>query len=234
MTSQPESSAPNKHVRPKDAATLVLLRKSSSGAEILMGRRRQNHVFMPNVFVFPGGRVDSADAKVLAASELRDDIRDRLMISCSERRARTLALSAIRETAEETGVLVGVRSTLKQKKSVPAAWRAFSDAGLAPALDTLDYVARAITPPGNPRRFHARFFVTDASVAQGAQDALTGDGELDELSWVPIDSVKDLPSAWITRFVTNEVKQRLDGIDGKSALDRRIPVIKFRKIVEYD
>ena len=193
-----------------------------------MGRRRQNHVFMPNVFVFPGGRVDSADARVRTASELRDEIRERLMVSCSERRARTLALSAIRETAEETGVLVGVRSQLQQKENVPAAWQTFSDAGLAPALDKLDYVARAITPPGNPRRFHARFFVTDASVAEGS---LGGDGELDELSWVPIDSVKDLPTAWITRFVTNEVKQRLEG---NGAQDRPIPVIKFRKIAEYD
>lgn len=220
--------APRKQVRPRDAATLVLIRRSNGGAEILMGRRRQNHVFMPNVFVFPGGRVDSADARVRTASELRDEIRERLMISCSERRARTLALSAIRETAEETGVLVGVSSQLQQKENVPAAWQTFSDAGLAPALDKLDYVARAITPPGNPRRFHARFFVTDASVAEGS---LSGDGELDELSWVPIDSVKDLPTAWITRFVTNEVKLRLEG---NGAQDRPIPVIKFRKIVEYD
>ena len=231
MTSPPENSGPKKKIRPKDAATLVLLRHSSGGAEILMGRRRQNHVFMPNVFVFPGGRVDSADARVRAASELREDTKSRLMVSCSERRARTLALSAIRETAEETGVLVGIPSTLQQKENVPAAWRAFSDAGLAPALDTVDYVARAITPPGNPRRFHARFFVTDASSAHGT---LTGDGELDELSWVPIDSVKDLPTAWITRFVTDEVKQRLDSPAGTPAQERPIPVIKFRKIVEYD
>ena len=227
MASATEKSAPKKYVRPKDAATLVLIRSSNGGAEILMGRRRQNHVFMPNVFVFPGGRVDGADARVRTATELRDEIRDRLMMSCTERRARTLALSAIRETAEETGLLVGVPSPIRQKDNVPAAWRGFSDAGLAPALDTLDYVARAITPPGNPRRFHARFFVTDASDAQGD---LIGDGELDELSWIPIDGVKDLPTAWITRFVTNEVKQRL----GAAAADRPIPVIKFRKIVEYD
>ena len=193
-----------------------------------MGKRRQNHVFMPNVFVFPGGRVDAADARVRSATELRADMRERLMISCSARRARTLALSAIRETAEETGILVGVPSSLRQKDNVPEAWRGFTNAGLAPALDKLDYVARAITPPGNPRRFHARFFVADAS---GVQGALLGDGELDELAWIPIDGVKDLPTAWITRFVTNEVKLR---IDAGAAVDRPIPVIKFRKIVEYD
>ncbi|MDA0260811.1 MAG: NUDIX hydrolase [Proteobacteria bacterium] len=228
----PSREAPGtkkKHVRPKDAATLVLIRRSNGGAEILMGRRRQNHMFMPNVFVFPGGRVDAADARVRTETELRDDIRTRLTISCSDRRARTLALSAIRETAEETGVLVGIPSDLRQKNNLPAAWQSFAAAGLAPALDRLDYVARAITPPGNARRFHARFFVTDAS---GAEGSLKGDGELDALSWVPIDDVKDLPTAWITRFVTNEVKQRLEHSDG--AQDRPIPVIKFRKIVEYD
>ena len=228
MAESTENSEPTKRIRPKDAATLVLIRKSASGPEILMGRRQQNHVFMPNVFVFPGGRIDTADARVRAATELRDDIRERLMISCSAQRARTLALSAIRETAEETGILVGVPSSLQQKENVPKAWHRFTDAGLAPALSTLDYVARAITPPGNPRRFHARFFVADASDAQGT---LLGDGELDELSWIPIDGVKDLPTAWITRFVTNEVKQR---IDTGTAVDRPIPVIKFRKIVEYD
>ncbi len=228
MSAPPASKPVKGYARPKDAATLVLVRRSRGGAEILMGRRKQNHVFMPNVFVFPGGRVDNADARIRTATELRDEIRDRLIKSCSERRARTLALSAIRETAEETGLLFGIRADIKQKENVAAAWRAFSQAGLAPALDTLDYVARAITPPGNPRRFHARFFFTDGSKAHGS---LHGDGELAELAWIPIDGVKDLPTAWITRFVANEVKQRLDG---HSAQDRPIPVIKFRQIVEYD
>ena len=228
MSAPPASQPVKGYARPKDAATLVLVRRSRGGAEILMGRRKQNHVFMPNVFVFPGGRVDNADARIRTATELRDEIRDRLIKSCSERRARTLALSAIRETAEETGLLFGIRADIKQKENVAAAWRAFSQAGLAPALDTLDYVARAITPPGNPRRFHARFFFTDGSKAHGS---LHGDGELAELAWIPIDGVKDLPTAWITRFVANEVKQRLDG---HSAQDRPIPVIKFRQIVEYD
>ena len=183
---------------------------------------------MPNVFVFPGGRVDHGDARIRAATELRDEIRDRLVKSCSKRRARTLALSAIRETAEETGLLVGIRANIEQNENVAAAWQAFSRAGLAPALDTLEYVARAITPPGNPRRFHARFFVTDGSKAHGS---LRGDGELAELAWIPIDGVKELPTAWITRFVTNEVRQRLDG---RATHDRPIPVIKFRKIVAYD
>lgn len=224
----PATRAGTKAVRPRDAATLVLVRRAAGGAEILMGRRRPDHVFMPNVFVFPGGRVDRADARIRAATELRDEIRDRLVKSCSTRRARTLALSAIRETAEETGLLVGIRANIEQKDDVAWAWRAFSRAGLAPALDTLDYVARAITPPGNPRRFHARFFVADGSKAHGR---LRGDGELAELDWIPVDGVKELPTAWITRFVANEVRQRLDG---GPARERPIPVIKFRKIVAYD
>ena len=224
----PATPTRTRAARPRDAATLVLVRRAAGGAEILMGRRRQDHVFMPNVFVFPGGRVDRADARIRAATELRDEIRDRLVKSCSMRRARTLALSAIRETAEETGLLVGVRADIEQKDDVAWAWRAFSRAGLAPALDSLDYVARAITPPGNPRRFHARFFVTDGAKAHGT---LRGDGELDELDWIPVDGVKELPTAWITRFVANEVRQRLDG---GPARGRPIPVIKFRKIVAYD
>ena len=225
----PATRAGTRAARPRDAATLVLVRRAAGGAEILMGRRRPDHVFMPNVFVFPGGRVDRADARIRAATELRDEIRDRLVKSCSMRRARTLALSAIRETAEETGLLVGIRADLEQKDDVTQAWRAFSRAGLAPALDTLDYRGPGQSPRrGNPRRFHARFFVADGANAHGR---LRGDGELAELDWIPVDGVKELPTAWITRFVANEVRQRLDG---GPARERPIPVIKFRKIVAYD
>ena len=54
-------------VRPRDAATLILVRNDGATPQVLMGQRHANHKFMPNKFVFPGGRVDPADSRVRPA-----------------------------------------------------------------------------------------------------------------------------------------------------------------------
>ncbi len=110
-------------VRPRDAATLILVRNDGASPRVLMGQRHANHKFMPNKFVFPGGRVDPADSRIRPVEDLRPEVA-RLLLSRmrgtpSENRARALALAAIRETFEETGLAVGrsigTRQTSKHK-----------------------------------------------------------------------------------------------------------------------
>jgi len=59
------------YLRPRDAATLILVRQRGKIPEVLLGCRDAKHAFMPNRYVFPGGRVDPADARVPVATPLR-------------------------------------------------------------------------------------------------------------------------------------------------------------------
>jgi 8-oxo-dGTP pyrophosphatase MutT (NUDIX family) len=181
------AAAKKRAARPRDAATLILTRGAGAGAALLMGRRHEGHRFMPGQWVFPGGRVDRGDAYIRPASPLRPEIARRLAIGCSARRADAVALASIRETFEETGLRVGRRVAGDLPRAPSAAWAAFLETGIVPALDMLDYVARAITPPYRPMRFHARFFMADAAHALG--EAMPS-AELVELKWVPIEEAR--------------------------------------------
>ena len=97
-------------MKPRDAATLIMVRKPKDPdgmPEVLMGCRGAGHVFMPNRYVFPGGRVDPADARVPVATGLRPEIDERLRRAATAQRARALAIAAVRETFEETGLIIG-------------------------------------------------------------------------------------------------------------------------------
>ena len=98
-------------VRPRDASTLIIVRRDGSAPRVLMGQRHADHKFMPNKFVFPGGRVDPADSRIVPIVDLRAAVARRLMARMrgtpTERRARALAMAAIRETFEETGLVIG-------------------------------------------------------------------------------------------------------------------------------
>src|SRR3546814_221205 len=94
-------------LRPRDAATLIIVRRGKNGGEVLMGERSAAHVFVPENYVFPGGRVDRSDAFVQPATPLRPDVLERLSRSATPRRALALAMAAVRETFEETGLVVG-------------------------------------------------------------------------------------------------------------------------------
>ena len=188
---------PPTKLRPRDAASLALVRQENGRPEVLMGRRHATHAFMPDVFVFPGGSVERGDAREPAASELRSNVERHLTKRCSKRRARALAMAAIRETFEEAGLALGKQSA-HHDSTGSTAWQAFALTGLAPALDRLDYLGRAITPPGRVRRFHARFFTADVRHAEGE---LAGDGELLDLDFYPFAQTESLPTASITRLV---------------------------------
>src|ERR1700733_3169181 len=85
-------------VGPRGAATLIIIRRDGPKPRVLMGRRHGGHDFMPDKWVFPGGRIDPSDFRAPVASELRPDVAHRLYATGLARRARALALSAIRET----------------------------------------------------------------------------------------------------------------------------------------
>jgi 8-oxo-dGTP pyrophosphatase MutT (NUDIX family) len=192
-------------VRPRDAATLILVREDASEPRVLMGRRHRGHDFMPDKWVFPGGRVDPSDFRAPIASALRPETAARLAKTAPPARARALALAAVRETFEETGLLLA-RPAAARTAAGP--WREFLGQGALPDLDALDFVARAVTPPMSPKRFDARFFFARADRLLSLERRADC-GELDEIAWVTLDEALrlDLPS--VTRFVLRELPARM-------------------------
>jgi 8-oxo-dGTP pyrophosphatase MutT (NUDIX family) len=200
------------YVRPKDAATLILVDRAGRVPKVLLGKRHHGHKFMPGKFVFPGGRVDPADRRMPVARPLDPATQAHLMKRLqrpSAAKARAFALAAIRETFEETGLLLGVRERATAK--VPRGpWTAFAKADILPDLGALHFIGRAITPPGRPRRFDARFFTMDASAIAHRIEGVTGpDAELVELVWMPLADAKALDMPAVTGVMMEELDARI-------------------------
>ncbi|MBW8304595.1 MAG: NUDIX domain-containing protein [Brevundimonas sp.] len=211
---------------PKDAATLILTRVRRGKPEVLMGRRAPGHVFMAAKWVFPGGRIDRSDFSAASANDLPDRETARLAREVPARRARALALAAVRETFEETGLLLAEPAPAA---SVAGPWREFRAVGALPDLAALRYIARAITPPGRSRRFDARFFLADASALLHPEPT-AGSGELDEIAWLPLEDAGGLDLPAITRFILAGVGERL------AAPGRPLPFVRMirgRHVVEH-
>lgn len=155
---------------------------------MLMGMRGSKHRFMPNVLVFPGGRVDRADHGAPFATPLRDDTRALLERNAPPRLAQSLALAAARELEEETGLCLAAQP------------------GAAPELDGLHYLCRAVTPPNMHMRFNARFLVVGADRVRGD---LAGSGELESLRYIGIDDALAQNLATITRDVVLNLQEFL-------------------------
>lgn len=191
------------YMRPRDAATLILVRMKGKTPEVLMGCRAAAHAFMPNRYVFPGGRVDRADAHVPVATPLDRFVNARLQKAATALRARALAVAAVRETFEESGLMLA--KPLKggaPDKDFGEHWKGFLDKGMAPALDCLDLIARAVTPPGRPRRFNARFFMARAEDATGD---IRPSSEMGDIRWVRLDEARELPLPTITGLILGEI-----------------------------
>ena len=213
-------------VKPRDAATLIIVRRDGKLPRILMGQRAAGHKFMPNKFVFPGGKVDAGDHRLQPPYDLHPAVMSRLTRDCSETRARALALAAIRETYEETGLVLGEPDTPTLKTRSPH-WRNFLQYDVNPRLDRLHLVARAITPPYRNRRYDARFFMADADLIQGdVHEAPEGSGELLRLHWVSLSDAHALALPSITRMVLDEVQRRLE--QGHTPEDTG-PFVYFRR-----
>lgn len=192
--------------RPRDAATLILIRRDAAQPRVLMGKRSGRHDFMPDKYVFPGGRVDPQDSRAVTYSDLAPKQEQRLRYQ-SRRTPRAFALTAIRETFEETGLLIGRQAEMPA--NAPTGWQPLYDMDIAPCLENLTFIGRAVTPPYRPKRFDARFFMADAEkVLIDDRPPLDG-AELHDLQWVTLkDALKlDLPN--VTRFMLGEIEERL-------------------------
>jgi len=211
-----ERRAPVRPVRARDAATLILIRRGGGELKVLMGRRHGGHAFMPDKWVFPGGRIDRSDFRAPSGSELRPEVAARLEKTASPSRARALALAAIRETFEEAGLLLAQKA---EPRSVAGPWRDFFAIGALPDLEALDIIARAVTPPSRFKRFDARFFVAEAERLLSLERR-PDCGELDEIAWVDLDEALALDLPDITRYVLRELQTRLDNPEGPARFMR--------------
>jgi 8-oxo-dGTP pyrophosphatase MutT (NUDIX family) len=178
-------------VRPRHAASLVLLREGPAGIAVLMGRRGSSARFMPGFYVCPGGRVAADD-------------RERWRAELGEPRAADgvaflrLARAALRETFEETGILVGSPAATAGTAARFAIEAAYAAHCIAPDLGLLTYIGRAITPTASPMRFDTRFFLSDGSHAVGT---FADSAELDDVAWHAADPEADRSMSGVTRFM---------------------------------
>ncbi len=216
------------NMRPKDAATLIVIDRSGPIPNVLLGRRHKAHAFLPGRFVFPGGRVERLDRLMPAASELDPRTEARLLAHSgrsSAGKARALALAAVRETFEETGLMLGAKRD--EAPTAPGGlWTAFAQARVHPDLAAMHFVARAITPPGPPKRFDTRFFAVDATlIAHRTEGVIGPDAELVELVWIPIPEIKRLGLLTITTVVLEELHAR-----AVAGMSRDLPVPFYRMI----
>jgi 8-oxo-dGTP pyrophosphatase MutT (NUDIX family) len=207
---------------PRDAATLMLIDRTGPAPTVLMGRRHANHKFMPGKFVFPGGRIEAADQAMGAASELAAAAADKVALRPRDAQVpppRAFPLAAIRETFEETGLMLGVKG--KAPAIAPnSEWEAFADAGVLPDLANIHFIARAITPPRRPKRFDTRFFTADAQMVAHKVNGVVGpDSELVELVWIPIKDAKTLDLPTITATILEELEARV-----KAGMGHDLPV----------
>jgi 8-oxo-dGTP pyrophosphatase MutT (NUDIX family) len=201
------------NLRPRDAATLIILDRRAKEPSVLMGRRHAGHKFMPGKFVFPGGRIELGDRRMPAYGALHPRAEAVLMAMTtrpSESRARALALAAIRETFEETGILLGTTDYGVPDPVPDGPWTAFRDEGVFPDLETLQVVARAITPPKRPKRFDTRFFAVDReAIAKDLGGVVGPEAELTELVWIPLSKASELDCPTVTQVILEELHDRL-------------------------
>src|SRR6195952_926155 len=177
--------------RPVDAAPLILIDRAGAIPKVLVGKRHDKVVFMPGKFVFPGGRVDKSDNRVPVAAPISKELEANLTKGSPKTplsRARSLAIAAIREACEDTGLCLGRKSN-GAAPTLEGPWKPFTDAGLLPDPSSLFLIARALTPPGRVRRFDTRFFTADASaITHRVEGVIHAEAELVELVWVEIGS----------------------------------------------
>lgn len=193
----------------RDAATLILIRRDDDRTRILMGQRGKNAAFFPSKFVFPGGAIDPQDHLITPAAPLSAETQEKLATRAEKSLGPALAMAAIRELWEEAGQAVGVASD-DAPSDPPSEWADFYAAGHRPNAAALSFVFRAITPPGRPRRFDARFFMTDAAMLAGDPDDFSrASDELSHLSWITLSEARGLDLPTITEIVLAEVEARL-------------------------
>lgn len=191
-------------VRPKNAATVMIIRRDAKKPRVLMGKRHGGHSFMPDRWVFPGGRIDRADYRAPFATDLRTDVGGLFDRYLPAGRGRALALAAVRETWEEAGLLLAKPGEAK----AGGPWKDFVQQGFLPDLDAMDVIARAITPPAVGKRFDTWFLTADAERLTSLERQ-PDCGELEEIDWVDFDDAMGLPLPAVTRMMIKEAVERV-------------------------
>jgi 8-oxo-dGTP pyrophosphatase MutT (NUDIX family) len=198
-------------VVPRASATVLLLRPGGDAMEVYLLRRHARMAFAAGMFAFPGGSVDprDSDSGLGWAGPSAADWATRL--GCTEEQARALVCAAVRETFEESGVLLaGQTATSVVSDTTGPQWEAdrealvdrslaFSDLlqrrRLVLRTDLLGYWAHWITPEFEPRRYDTRFFVAAMPAGQHTRDV---SGEADRVVWMaPADALADVDSGEI-------------------------------------
>lgn len=206
------STVPTDKSALRDASTVIILRDKDTSPCILMGQRGAKAAFMPNKFVFPGGAVDATDKDVPLAQDIASVCKTRLEEDAPSDLAHALCVAAIRELWEETGLILG--SPGEWNTPPHADWTAYAATGHLPNASALQFVFRAITPPGRPRRFDARFFLVDAQMIAGDLDDFgAASDELSHLQWVPLADARHFDMPFITEIVLAEVQSRVSDPD---------------------
>ena len=186
----------------RDAATVVLLRDGADGLETYLLRRVGSMAFAAGMHVFPGGSVDARDEGLPAGG---DDWSGPAppqwarQLRCDEGLAVALVRAAVRETFEESGILLAGPSPDEVVADTTGPdWETdrvalierslsftemLSSRGLVLRTDLLRVWAHWITPEFEPRRFDTRFFV--AAVPEGQRTRDVG-GEADRVVWMAV------------------------------------------------
>jgi len=192
--------------RPRIASTIVLTHGPKENPRILMGQRSSKHDFMPSVYVFPGGRVDRADSYVDYAGDLSPRTETIMEAAYSPRKARAVVLASVRETYEETSLLLGeTRTTTRNINHL--SWDAFRHAGLKPSLDGIEVFGRAITPPHRHKRFDTWFFLKHLDTPN--LPAIADSAELLNVGWFTFDEIWKLDLQRATKMMLQVLQKYL-------------------------
>ncbi|RSM75564.1 NUDIX hydrolase [Kibdelosporangium aridum] len=245
----PESMVPDEFpdppVTPKDAATVVLLRDTSAGIEAFLLRRVVGMAFAGGMSVFPGGGVDrrDADADIAWAGPPAEWWASKF--ACSVPLARSLVCAAVRETFEESGVLLagpsadsvvsdtgpysGARKSLVDREFSFAEFLA--DTGLVLRADLLRPWANWVTPAEEPRRYDTKFFIAALPEGQRADGSTS---EADHAEWRrPTDAIDLwkagerglLPPTWMTLTELDEQATVADAMATDRTISKIIPKV---------
>jgi 8-oxo-dGTP pyrophosphatase MutT (NUDIX family) len=215
---------PKRLVRPVDAASILLLDRTGGGVRVLVGRRSSKHVFMPDVYVFPGGRRDPLDRLVATTNALHPLESERLALRmgarCAPSRLKAIAVAALRELHEEAGISVGhaIESAVTDSGALP----------FQPDLGRLRFLARAITPPGMVRRFDTRFFTLFTDEAGIDPAGASSSHELEDIRWVDIFDTAEIKMPDITVLILEELRKCLQE-DASLPFGRAAPFYYMRR-----
>ena len=167
-------------VKPKPAASLVITRQKKKNLYVLMGQRPKNSIFAPNVWVFPGGKVEKYDSLNKDIKLNKKILTDLKKLKANNLLSSALISAALRETYEETGLKL-------INKNLEGLW----------------VLARAITPANQKIRFDTKFFVLDEN---NFTNKIKGNGELHNLGFINIREAIKLPLFDITQFLLEDLE----------------------------